>query len=132
MRLHLTLFGVILAGAGCGDTTGSALVTFSAIASGPADATGGPLTFQSGFGARLTLTRARLHLGAVYLNQSVPPSGGTSTPCFSSGIYVAQVFGPVDVDLLSPSPVPFPTQGQGTQTAARSAEVRSCRPSNRR
>ncbi len=114
---------LMLLAAGCGGSTGSALVTFGATASGPADATGGPLSFTSGYGAQVTLTSATLYIGAVYLNQSVPVSGAASEPCISPGIYVGQVFGPVDVDLLSPSPQQFPTRGEGTQTAAKTAEV---------
>lgn len=119
--------------AGCGATTGSALVTFSATASGPSDATGGPLFFSyvitpasngnPAVTAQVTLTRASLHIGALYLNQSVPLSGAGAAPCILPGIYVGQVFGPIDVNLLSPSPQPFPVQGEGTQTEARTAEV---------
>jgi len=117
--LALSVFFLI----GCGGTTGSALVTFAATASGPADATGGPLSFTSGSGAQVTLTSATLHIDAVYLNQAVPVSGAAEQPCILPGIYVAQVFGPLDVDLLSPSSQAFPTQGEGTQTPAKTAEV---------
>jgi len=120
MRLRIFLACLL---AGCGGTTGSALVTFSATAAGPPDATSGPLTFTNGLGAQVTLTQATLHLGAVYLNQSVPLSGAASQPCISPGIYVGEVFGPLDVDLLSPAPEPFPTQGEGTETEAKTAEV---------
>jgi len=108
---------------GCGGTTGSALVTFSGEASGPSDASGGPLSFTTGAGADVTLTQARLHLGAVYLNQAVPSSGAAAEPCVSQGSYVAELFGGLDVDLLSPDAVPFPSVGEGTETRARTAEV---------
>lgn len=121
MSRPLTLGALLLAG--CGGTTGSALVTFDAVASGPADATGAPLSFTTGFGAQVTLSRAVLRLGAVYLNQSVPLSGAASAPCISPGIYVGEAFGPVTVDLLSPTPVPFPSRAEGTETAAKTAEV---------
>ncbi len=121
MRLAALL---ALAALGCGSgTTGSALVSFSAVASGPSDATGDALSFTSGSGADVTLTSAHLHLGAVYLNQSVPASGAAAEPCIQPGVYVAEVFGPVDVDLLSPVPTPFPALGEGTETAAKTAEV---------
>jgi hypothetical protein len=107
----------------CGGSTGSALVRFSAAAGGPADATGGPLAFTSGQGAQLVLDRAHLHLGAVYLNQSVPTSGAAAAPCINPGVYVGEAFGPVELDLLSPALVPFPTSGEGTQTTARTGEV---------
>ena len=108
---------------GCGGTTGSALVTFSGEASGPSDASGRPLSFKTGSRADVTLTKAKLHLGAVYLNQSVPASGAAAEPCISPGIYVAELFGGLDVDLLSHQPVAFPSVGEGTETAARTAEV---------
>lgn len=107
----------------CGGTTGSALVSFSAVASGPADATGAALAFSTGTGAEVTLTSAQLHLGAVYLNESVPASGAAAGPCISPGIHVGEVFGPMDVDLLSASPTPFPVLGEGTETPATTAEV---------
>lgn len=108
---------------GCGGTTGSGLVTFTAQIGGPVDATGGPLTFQTGFGDTVTLTKARLTVGAVYLNEAVPTSGAGSTSCVLPGIYVAEAFGPVTVDLLSPELTAFPTPGEGTQTEAHTAEL---------
>ena len=109
--------------AACGGTTGSALVTFNAAASGPADAAGGPLTFTTRAGAQITLTKASLHIGAVYLNQSRPASGAATEPCILPGIYVAEALGPLDVDLLSPAPQPFPATGEGIQTQAVTAEI---------
>jgi hypothetical protein len=117
------LFATLLLVCGCGGTTGSALVTFSGEASGPSDASHGPLSFRTGSGADVTLTKARLHLGAVYLNQTVPASGAAAEPCISPGIYVAELFGGLDVDLLSPDPLAFPKAGEGTDTAARTAEI---------
>jgi hypothetical protein len=120
--MKLLTAGLLLA-CGCGGTTGSALVTFSGEASGPADATGGPLSFATGSGADVTLTKAQLHLGAVYLNQSVPASGAAAEPCISPGVYVGELFGGLDVDLLSPDAVAFPSSGEGTETEAHTAEV---------
>ena len=119
MRYSLLL---VLSLIGCGGSTGNAFVTFNATASGPSDASGS-LSFTNAQGAQVTLSQAKLHVGAIYLNQSRPISGAASQPCISQGIYVAQVFGPVDVDLLSSSPMPFPNQGSGTETAAKTAEV---------
>jgi len=121
-RVGLCL-GAALALAGCGGTTGNALVTFSARASGPADATGAPLTFTNGFGTQITLAHASLTLGAVYLNQTMPVSGAAASPCILPGTYVGQVFGPVTIDLLSSAPVPFPLEGEGTATPAKVAEI---------
>lgn len=113
---------VLLTVVGCSGSTGNGFVEFNATASGPRDATE-PLTFTTAFGAVVTLEQATLHVGAVYLNQSVPISGAASQPCVSQGMYVAEAFGPLDVDLLSASPKPFPNPASGTRTRARTAEV---------
>jgi len=117
---------------GCSNTTGSALVRFTARAAGPADATSGPLTFDTGAGYHVTLTRAKLHIGAVYLNMTKVASGGPLLPCVLPGIYVGEAFGAcdpktnvcgVDVDLLSPTLQPFPIPGQGTANPVIQASI---------
>lgn len=107
----------------CIGTTGSELVTFPAFAAGPADANGQPLTFTNGRGWNVTLTKAQLHIGAVYLNRSVPVSGGQERECFLPGVYVAEVLRGVDIDALSPSMTPFPGRGNGTEDRAVTGEV---------
>ena len=107
----------------CIGTTGSDLVTFPAFAAGPADATGQPLTFTNGRGWNITLTKARLHIGAVYLNRSVPVSGGQERECFLPGVYVGEVLNELDVDVLSPTPTRFPGAGNGTEDRAVTGEV---------
>jgi hypothetical protein len=114
---------VLVMGAACVGTTGSGTVRFDAAAAGPADATGGPLTFTSGRGYDVTLTRAVVHVGAVYLDQTMPASGSQETACTLPGTYVAEVTSGRDVDVLSPTPQPFPDPGDGTRTAARAAQV---------
>ena len=109
--------------AGCTGTTGSEIVGFQATAGGLSTFDGGALTFRNGFGADVTLEKARATIGAVYLLESVPISGGAAQPCIVSTLYVAESFGPVEVDLLSPTPVPFPVRGRGTATRARTAQV---------
>ena len=114
---------------GCVGTTGSGLVTFQAYVSGPSDAIEGkPLEFDTGRGFHVSLSRAVLHVGALYLNRSVPISGAQETGCILPGLYVAQVIPPqgapgLDVDLLSPKPQLFPGDGNGTADAAFAAEV---------
>jgi hypothetical protein len=108
--------------AGCSGTTGSNLVSFQLRAGGPADSTA-PLGFDTAIGYHVSLTRARLLVGAAYLNTSVPSSGAAASSCVLPGIYVAEAFGPVTIDLLSPALQAFPSAGQGTETPATTAEV---------
>jgi hypothetical protein len=107
--------------AACG-TTGSALVTFGGVAGGPNDLVAGQ-PFVTGAGYSVALSEARLHLGAIYLNQDNPLSGKGDSGCVLPGIYVAQIFGPLDLDLLSSTMVSFPNRGEGTETVALTAEV---------
>lgn len=111
----------------CIGTTGSALVTFKAFASGPADVPGDTpargLSFVNGRGWAINLTRAKLHIGAIYLNRSVPVSGGQERECFLPGVYVAQVLSGADIDVLSPALQPFPEPGSGTEDPAVTGEV---------
>ncbi|HEY1587963.1 MAG TPA: hypothetical protein VGH63_19820, partial [Polyangia bacterium] len=118
--------------AGCSGTTGSGLVTFTARVGGPADAPGGgTLEFGSGTGYHVSLTTAQFHLGAVYLNLSVPASGGPQEPCILPGIYDGQAFGNcddggvcgIDLDLLSPALTTLPVPGEGTANPVIVAEV---------
>ncbi|MGH7297541.1 MAG: hypothetical protein ACRELB_21570, partial [Polyangiaceae bacterium] len=105
----------VCAAAGCVGTTGGQIVTFSASVAGAEDATTGqPYAFTSDLGWNVVLTKATLHVGAVYLDQSEPVSGSQGTNCILPGTYVAEVVSGVDVDLLSPDPQPFPAAGQGT------------------
>jgi hypothetical protein len=109
---------------GCIGTTGSDLFEFEALAGGPSDATeSGLASFQTSRGYTVTLSRARLHIGAVYLNRSVPVSVSADTTCTLPGIYVAEVPAGVDVDLLSPDLQPFPVRGAATEEQARTGEV---------
>ena len=113
--------------AACIGTTGSDLVTFQAFAAGPAEVPADTpqrgLTFVNGRGWTITLTRARLRIGAVYLNRSVPVSGGQERECFLPGVYVGQVLEGVDIDALSPALQPFPAAGTGTAARAVTGEV---------
>jgi hypothetical protein len=122
----LSLAGLITLSAtsACVGTTGSALVRFSAAASGPADAVAGaPYAFDTGRGYHVSLTRAKLHIGALYLNRSVPTSGSQATACTLPGIYVGQLTGGGDVDVLSPAPQPLAGSGEGTADPAAVGEV---------
>lgn len=108
---------------GCTGVTEGGLVEFRAVAAGPSFATGGPLVFRTRTGFDVTLTEARLHIGAVYLNRTVPLSSERESSCVLPGTYVAQVTAGVDVDLLRAEPVPFPVPGTGLQDRAANGEV---------
>jgi hypothetical protein len=123
--LWCLLAATIALGGGCVGTTGGELVTFSAAAEGAiAPNSSGALEFVSDEGWDVILTKASLHLGAVYLDQSEPVSGSQGTTCILPGTYVAQVApaqnasAGLDVNLLSAAPQPFSVQGQGTTTPA--------------
>lgn len=109
--------------AACVGTTGSGLVTFKAFGAGPADVTNHQLSFVNGKGWNITLTKATLHVGALYLNRSVPVSGGQTRSCYETGVYVAQVLDGADLDLLNPAEQPFPSPGSGTADPAATGEV---------
>jgi hypothetical protein len=105
--------------AACAGTTGGENVSFRASAMGVEGAT----DFENSLGYHVALSRARLLVGAVYLNQSVPTSGGQATSCVLPGIYVAEVFGPLTVDLLSAKLQRFRDEGEGIAQNARAAEI---------
>jgi hypothetical protein len=109
-----------LALGGCVGSTGGDQFEFGAFARGAADARA---PFVNGKGYTVTLARANVHIGAVYLNRAVPTSVSSNTSCTLSGIYVAEVTGPLEVDALSPEPQPFPASGEATADEARTAEV---------
>lgn len=108
----------------CVGQTGGDTLVFSVAASGPADAIAGqPLAFSTG-GFDVSLTRAQLHVGAVYLDQSAPVSGGQATGCYLTGTYVAEETSPLDVDLLDPGEQRFPANARGiTDPAPRVGEL---------
>ncbi len=122
MKRALVLSMLVAAGTACIGTTGGEVVTFRAFAAGTSDAKQ-DLTFTNGRGWTITLTKARVRIGALYLNRSVPVSGGQERECFLPGVYVAQVLRGIDVDVLSPELQPFPDPGRGTADPAVTGEV---------
>jgi hypothetical protein len=103
-----------MTGAACVGQTGGDAIDFTVRAAGPATATAGqPLACATDGAWAITLTLASLHLGAVYLNQSQPVSGGQATDCYLPGTYVAQQTAALDVDLLSPVLAAFPALAHG-------------------
>jgi hypothetical protein len=118
VRVLLPLFAL----AACNDTTGQPIISFTGQAGGVAGIAP-QVPFVTGSGYAVTLTTAKLHMGAVYLNQYNPESGAGTMPCVLDGIYVAQLFGPLDLDLLSPEMVAFPQAGSGTEALAHTAQI---------
>jgi len=104
--------------AACG-TTGGNVVTFDVTAQGAP----GAATNDTALGWHVVLSRAHLYVGAVYLNLEVPNSGAQTTACILPGVYTAEELYPLDVDVLSAAPQPFPQPGTGTDDEARTGEV---------
>lgn len=110
--------GFAVALAACG-TTGGNVVSFDVVARG---APGGAAA-DTALGWHVELSRAKLHIGAVYLNLSVAASGSQETTCILPGVYTAQELSGLDVDVLSPAAQPFPEVGTGTDDEVRTGEV---------
>jgi hypothetical protein len=111
----------------CSGTTGYQLVSFYAGARGATDAVKGqPYSFSVG-AAQVTLTQATLHVGALYLTQAVPTSGGgpaaCSLPGTYDGVFVGEVRGGGDIDLLDPAVQPLTVTGDGSTIPATTGQV---------
>lgn len=110
--------------AGCQNTTGGARIQFRVAAAGPDLDPAVIPTFLNLLDFDVTLSRAVLHIGAIYLNEN--PNISTADDqfgCYGGGRNVGQVLGGLDVNLLSPDPQLFPLIGEGTQSHARAASV---------
>jgi hypothetical protein len=102
----------------CGASTGGALVQFSAVARGE-----GAASFTTTKGYTVDLTRARLFVGAVYLNQTTPGNYAGEVACVLPGVYSGEVRAPLTVDALSPLVQPFPKPGVGTAFPSKAGEL---------
>jgi len=109
----------VVAIASCNGTTGDQLLQFSAYASG---VPGAGDRFQAG-NFTIQLTTARMHIGALYFDEAPPGTGFDGPVCIASGVYAAQVPGPIEVDLLSTAPQEFAVYGTGTADTALSWQV---------
>lgn len=109
---------------GCLGSTGGELIEFDAFAAGPVGARADdPYVFVNGLGYEVSLEKARLHIGATYLNRSRRSSVSADSGCVAPGIYVAEVAGGVDVDILDPTPQPFSVKGFADSERAATGEV---------
>lgn len=133
----LPVASAIVSSFGCAGTTGTKKVAFEAYAGGVA-ASRLPFTTERGF--EVTLTRATLTFGPVYLNVIAPRSATTvegTRERFSferyahahgedhlgSGRVVGEVLGQVTIDALSSNLVRFPVPGVVTNESVRTADV---------
>jgi hypothetical protein len=112
----------------CNGTTGYDLVQFYAGGGGFSDARKDqPYAFDAPGGVRVTLTRASLHVGALYLTQSVPQPGGGPLACEPQqtyeGAFVGEVRGEGDIDLLDPSVQQIHVVGNGSTIPAATGDV---------
>jgi hypothetical protein len=119
---------LLLTASGCINSTGDALVTFQASASAAPDVgavAGQPLRFTTPRGFDVTLTTARVFVGALYLSTVEPTtaSGASEEPCVANGITTGEVRGGLEIDALDPTPQPFPGEGLGSTLPTRSASV---------
>ncbi len=113
-----------LLGLSCVQSTGGQLVSFSLEGRGdPQVVSGGPLTFTSGQGFDVTLTRAKLTVGAVYFNRQNPQSYTLEQSCVQTGVYSGEVRGGLVIDALDPTPRAFPIEGHGTDAQTLAAEL---------
>lgn len=122
---HALLFLLLT---GCLDGTGHRLVSFSAQASAARDlgvVPGQPLHFVTPRGFDVTLTSAKLFVGALYFSARAPvtASGATEDPCVFPELATGEVRGGRELDLLDPTPQPFPVSGQGSDLPTRSAAL---------
>jgi hypothetical protein len=62
-------------------------------------------------------------VGGVYHNRARATSVASETSCTLKGVYVAELLGGADIDLLSDARQPFPGFGFATSERARTAEV---------
>lgn len=104
---------------GCVGTTGGELSTLEGYAAGTPEAA----SFENSRGYRVELTEARLFVGGVYLNRARATSVSSETSCTLNGVYVAELLGGADIDLLSGQRQPFPGSGFATSERAQTAEV---------
>ncbi|HWP04692.1 MAG TPA: hypothetical protein VNN72_03070 [Polyangiaceae bacterium] len=119
---HVTLASALLLTTGCVGTTGGDTFSFEAFGRGTGTGTADSPAV-TGLGYTLALTRAKVHVGALYLNRVTPTSVSSDTTCTLPGVYVAEVPFALELDALSTERQPFPSLGQATADLAEAGEV---------
>jgi hypothetical protein len=107
----------------CSGTTGGDVFSFRAVARGPATTEDGRHELDTGSGFHVTLDRARVRLGALYLNRTVPTSVSADTTCTLAGGYVAEVTTGVVLDALTGAPTELPAPGLALAERALTGEI---------
>jgi hypothetical protein len=129
--------GGLASGGGCAGGTGSQRFSFEARIAGTGPATSDAHTFTNEKGWVISLSRAHVTLGPVYLNV-IPPLTDSSASIFDlfvrsawahgeghldAGRMVGEVLSQVSFDALSSALVSFPKRGSITQEEVRTAEI---------
>ena len=134
LRDSLCAFASALVVASCSERTGGERFEFLASAGGQAQAA---QSFVNQRGWSITLSRAELSVGPVYLNavaplrsdgvafwsRLVPPASAAGEDHLQSGRVLGEVLGRVTFDALSPVLVPFNVPGSATSEQVRTADV---------
>ncbi len=107
---------------GCHLDSGSSIVDFLPYGAGPTDAVGS-IEFTSPLGFDVTLTKVSAHVGAVYLTTAVSGGDSANTSCVEPGLYIGEVPGAGNLDLLNPTPQEFTVTGDGTSGTVTTAEI---------
>ncbi len=149
--IALTTLIVSLSGdMGCSGTTGARRFAFETKVGGVARDPREPFTFTNDKGWRITLTKATVTVGPIYMNVIAPvheesslrrgqrpspsrfavfghglvrPALAAQTAYLTDGRYVGEVLSQVTFDALSPDLVTVPAQGTLTEELVRSTEV---------
>jgi hypothetical protein len=109
---------------GCHGSTGGARIHFRVAAAGPALDPATIREFVNRLGFDVVVSSAVLHIGAIYLNANANISTASDQfGCYGGGLYVGQVLGGLDVDLLSPELQYFGVLGEGEESPVRAAAV---------
>jgi hypothetical protein len=107
-----------------GGTTGSEVVAFEAVGSGPSSADWPDHgAFPTTAGYSVELSTAQLWIGSIYLNERAPAPGSQQLPCILPGTYVGEVLQGTWLDVLNPALQPFEGGGRGIAVQGRSAEL---------
>ncbi|HEX5097886.1 MAG TPA: hypothetical protein VFV94_00225 [Polyangiaceae bacterium] len=120
--LHTALGALALATTACVGTTGGDTFSFEAFGRGAGTGTVDNPSV-TGLGYTLALTRANVHVGALYLTRAARASVSSDTSCMLPGVYVAEVPFALELDALSTERQPFPALGQATAELAQAGEV---------